>query len=79
MRAELLAVIGDDAGRLLAAMLQRVQPERGQRRRVGVPVDPENAAFLVETIAFPRRRSSASAPRSGRVGRLQIYEYTRPR
>ena len=51
MRAELLAVIGDDAGRLLAAMLQRMQPERGQRRRVGMPENPENAAFLVETIA----------------------------
>ena len=52
MRAELVAVIGDDAGRLLAAMLQRVQPERGQRRRVLMPVDPENTAFLVETIRF---------------------------
>ena len=52
MRAELVAVIGDDAGRLLAAVLQRVQPERGQRRRVLVPVYPENTAFLVETIRF---------------------------
>ena len=52
MRAELVAVIGDDAGRLLAAMLQGVQAERGQRRRVLVPVDPENTAFLVETIRF---------------------------
>ena len=52
MRAELVAVIGDDAGRLLAAMLQCVQPERGQCRRVLVPVDPENPAFLVETIRF---------------------------
>ena len=52
MRTELVAVIGDDAGRLLAAMLQCVQPERGQCRRVLVPVDPENPAFLVEPIRF---------------------------
>ena len=31
LAAELLAVEGDDAGRLLAAVLQRVQAERGQR------------------------------------------------
>jgi hypothetical protein len=29
-----------------------MQPERSQRRRVLVPVYPENAAFLVETIRF---------------------------
>jgi hypothetical protein len=50
MRAELLAVIGDDAGRFLAAVLQGVQPERGQRRRVGMAVNPEHAAFLVEMV-----------------------------
>ncbi len=50
MRAELLAIIGDDAGRFLAAVLQGVQPERGQGRRVGMAVDPENAAFLVEMV-----------------------------
>jgi hypothetical protein len=31
-------------------MLQRVQAERRQRRRVGVTVDPEDAAFLVEVV-----------------------------
>ena len=61
MRVELLAVIGDDARRFLAAMLQRVQAERGQRRRVGVAKDPEDAAFLVEMIRVGAGRSSASA------------------
>ena len=61
MGVELLAVIGDDAGRLLAAMLQRMQAERGQRRRVGMAVDAEHAAFLVQMIgvagiSHPRAR-----------------------
>ena len=50
MRAELLAVIGDNPGRLLAAMLQSVKAERRQRRRVGVAIHPEHAAFLVKMI-----------------------------
>jgi len=44
---ELLAVIGDDPGRLLPAMLQRVQAERSKRRSVGVGIHPEDAALLV--------------------------------
>ena len=67
MGVELLAVIGDDAGRLLAAMLQRVQAERGQRRRVGMAVDAEDAAFFVEMVVVAGDRSSASAdPRAPR-------------
>ena len=45
------AVEGDDAGRLLAAMLQRVQAERGDRRRVGVAENAEDAAFLAQPVA----------------------------
>ena len=45
-----LAVEGDDAGRLLAAVLQGVQAERDDRRRVGVAEDPEDAAFLVQAV-----------------------------
>src|SRR6516165_7266676 len=48
--AELLAVIGDDSGRLLAAMLQRVQTERRQRRRIGMAIHSEDAAFFVEVV-----------------------------
>src|SRR5690349_20837476 len=50
MRVELLAVIGDDAGSLLTAMLERVHPEGRERRRIGVAIDPEYAAFFVEMI-----------------------------
>ena len=59
MGVELLAVIGDDAGRFLAAMLQRVQAERRQRRAVGMAVDAEDAAFFVQMI---RIRNIAQAP-----------------
>ena len=47
---ELRAVIGDDAGRLLAAMLQRVQAERDDRRGVLPAEDAEHAAFVVEMV-----------------------------
>ncbi len=45
-----LAVEGDDAGGLLAAMLQGVQAERGDRRGVRVAEDAEDAAFLVQRV-----------------------------
>src|SRR6516162_6158384 len=48
--AELLAVVGDNAGRLLPAMLQRMQAERCERRRIGVAIDPEYAALLVKVV-----------------------------
>jgi hypothetical protein len=44
----------DDARRLLPTVLQRVQPERGQRRRIGDVPDPEDAAFLVEFVVVVR-------------------------
>ncbi len=47
---EALAVEGDDPGRFLAAVLQGVQPERGDRRRVRVAENPEDAAFLAKPI-----------------------------
>ena len=40
------AVEGDDAGGLLAAMLQGVQPERGDGGGFRVAEDAEHAAFL---------------------------------
>src|SRR5208282_6608128 len=69
MGVELLAVIGDDSRRLLSAMLQGMEPERGQRRRIGVAVNPEYAAFLVEMIVVPglggqhRARFAQMAPK----------------
>ena len=47
---ELHAVIGDDAGRFLSAMLKRVQTKDGQRAGVGVAEDAEHAAFFVQGV-----------------------------
>ena len=49
---EALAVEGDDAGGFLAAMLERVQAERGDRRRVGMAEDAEDAAFLAQAVGI---------------------------
>ncbi len=57
MGVELLAVIGDDAGRLLAAMLQRVQAKRHQRRRLG----------------DGRRRRTRRIPRAGDRRRTVVW------
>ena len=67
VRVELPAIIGDDAGGLLAAMLQRMQAERGKRRRIGVAIHPEHAAFVMEMIGVQgivrrHRRSSSRDP-----------------
>jgi len=48
---EALAIEGDDAGCFLAAMLQGMQAERGQRRGVGMAENAENAAFFMQRIA----------------------------
>ena len=50
LRMKALAVEGDDAGRLLSAMLQGVQAERDDRRGVGMAEDAEDAAFLVQAV-----------------------------
>ena len=47
---EAFAVEGDDARRLLPAMLQRVQAERGQRGGVRVAIDAEHAALLAQPV-----------------------------
>src|SRR5215469_4823765 len=49
---EALAVIGDDAGRFLAAVLQGVQTERGDCGGVGVAVDAEDAALLAQAVGI---------------------------
>ena len=55
-------VEGDDAGRLLAAMLQRVQAERGDRGGVGMAVDAEDAAFLAQRVAVEVEIAGRSRP-----------------
>ena len=65
MRVELPAIVGDDAGRFLAAMLQRMQPKRGQRRRIRMTVDSENAALFVEMIRVGAAGRQHPLPLSG--------------
>jgi len=50
MIVEMLAVAGDDARRLLSAVLQGVQSKGGVGRRFLVPEYAENAAFLMRVI-----------------------------
>ena len=45
-----LAVSGDDAGALLAAMLQRVEPEIREVGGLGIAEDAEDAAFVFEFV-----------------------------
>ena len=52
LRVEALAVEGDDARRFLAAMLQGMQAERGDRGGVGMAEDAEHAAFLAQAVGF---------------------------
>ena len=47
---EALAVEGDDAGGLLAAVLERVQAERGDGGGVGMAEDAEHAAFFAQAV-----------------------------
>ena len=71
LRMEMRAVEGDDAGRLLAAMLQRVQAERGQSRRIVVAEHPEHAALLAEGVApapVPGIRCDALVELNGHAG-----------
>ncbi len=49
---EASAVEGDDAGGFLAAVLERMQAESGQRRRVRMVIDAEDAAFLVQLVGL---------------------------
>ncbi len=73
---EAVAVIADDAGGFLAAVLQRVQAERGDGRGVDDVPDAEDAALLVQLVVVARlcgavrvRSSSAvSYSRSGGAG-----------
>ncbi len=45
------AVKGDDARRLLAAMLERMQAQRGDRRGVGEIEDAKDAAIFAKPVA----------------------------
>ena len=49
-QVQALAVGGGDAGALLPPVLQRIQPETGQRGRLRVTVNAEDAALVVESV-----------------------------
>ena len=66
---ELAAVIGDDAGRLLAAMLQRMQAERDDGRRVLPAENAEHAAFVVEMVVGLGGKQASSASAIGQASR----------
>ena len=51
--------IGDDAGGFLAAMLQGMQPQNRQGAGIGMAVNAENAAFLMQGIGVEDRRSKS--------------------
>ena len=57
---EALAVEGDDAGGLLAAMLQSVQAERRDGGGVGMAEDAEHAAFSSRSRSPSRSRRAGS-------------------
>jgi|SRR5258706_15640547 len=71
MRVELAAVVGDDASRFLAAMLQGMQTERRQRGGVRMAIDPEYAAFFVEMIRVSAAGRQHPLPASG-IRRLRV-------
>jgi hypothetical protein len=51
---EMLLVEAGDAGRFLAAMLERMKAERDEARRmIGAP-DAEHAAFLTQLVVIER-------------------------
>ncbi|MPL73101.1 hypothetical protein SDC9_18894 [bioreactor metagenome] len=52
----LLGIMGDDAARLLAAVLQRVQAKGDEIRRIGHTDHAEDAAFLLQLVVVERMR-----------------------
>ena len=50
-RMEALAIEGDDAGGLLAPVLQRMQTERRDGRGVGMAENAEDAAFFAQPVS----------------------------
>jgi len=87
MRVELLAIIGDDPGSLLPAVLQRVEAECRQCCRIGVAKDPEHAAFFMEVIRVQgigrqgsrgHRRSSSRHPLHNSFIKEKRVDVTQP-
>ena len=69
---EVMAIEADDAGRFLAAMLERMQPKGGQCRRIGMVEDAENAALLVQPVLFEPAQIGLSLVRTCSVTGLSL-------
>jgi hypothetical protein len=52
---ELFAVVGDDTASFLPAVLESMQPKRGDGGGFGVPKNTEDPAFLAESIVVVAR------------------------
>src|SRR5689334_10565860 len=72
MRMEAVAVISDDPGRFLPAVLQGVQAQRGYGGSIDAVPDAEHAAFLMQLVVRGERDrggyghpGSVSSPRQG--------------
>ncbi len=63
---ESVAVEGDDARGLLAAMLERVQAERGDAAAAGMAEYAEDAAFLAQPVGLKIEGKQSVSPRSAR-------------
>ena len=74
---EQAAVEGDHAGRLLAAVLQRVQAEHGVRGGLVVAEDAEHAALLAQLVAHVAG-SGRAARRGGGRRRVRVIRRSAP-
>ena len=68
VRVEMLAVEAGDARRFLAAVLERVQAERDEARRIVGTPDAEDAALLAQLVVVERigRQHVTSVPEPAR-------------
>src|SRR5687767_1923664 len=70
MRAETFAIARDDAGALLAAMLEGIEAEVSQLRRFRMVENAENAAVmfgivLLHQVFFRPQANQSNGPKSG--------------
>src|SRR5262249_25211204 len=75
---EALAIIGDDAGGFLAAMLQGVQSQRRDRRGLGGAGHAEYAPLLTPPVIIKAVRVGSFdrvAHRASKVFRYQVFRY----
>src|SRR4051812_48920266 len=71
---EALAVVGDDAGGFLAAMLERVQSERRNRRGIRVAEHAEDAALLTQPVTIKAVRVRSFDLVAHRASKPSLYQ-----